>query len=189
MMTFQHNKKKEQRQPFNINGRLFFANLVTTFKNLFEADGRCITGRFCICSLRGQSAMEYFAIIFSVLILAAIGAHEFFNQAKVSGNLIYEKSLNRIAITGLYVGPALNAKYIEGYYFDDESGVPASEYASWYADSRGTVSCVNIFKWLPGTSFTLTSGSQQVRYMITPPGLEPREIILTVTGDPSCVSN
>jgi|GEM_PF-6014723 len=193
MMTFQHNKKKEKHQPFNINGRLFFANLLTTFKNLFETGkGIFKNDNFCTCGVKGQSVMEYFIILIfiSVIIGAAITlsgpGKSYLNTIRDQGGAVFNKARARMTMTGCYVG--LGGHTRAGYSFDDESLVPAATCASWYNNYGGTVSCLDILEWFPGTSFTLTSGSVNQSYTLTPPGQEPRRIILTITGNSACVA-
>lgn len=193
MNKLKYNKNKEERQPFIINGRLFFANLLTTFKNLFETGARCLSGRFCICGAKGQSAMEYFAIIFSVLILAAIGAHEFFNQAKVSGNVIYGKALDRMTITGLKASSIGNLLVLDcdgdssngrqgafGVAYNDETGVPSTAYNTWLTDSdhMASVTCSNYSSWFQG----LSCPASRVWFNLAAPDGRTGFICLTVTG-------
>lgn len=194
MMTFQHNKKRDTRQAFIINGRLFFANLLTTFKNLFElGKGILKNDNFCTCGIRGQSAMEYFAIIFLVVALGAIGAHGFFNQAKVSGNVIYEKALQRMTSTALKASSSYDHMCMLnvcgpntctfGVDFDDETGVPQSTYQSWFSDADGIVpiSCQDYAQWFPGLSWT---GANQTRtwFGITSPTGTTRTICLLINS-------
>lgn len=196
MMIFQDNKKKEERQLFIINGRLFFANLLTTFKNLFEAGARCLKGSFCICGIKGQSAMEYFAIIFSVLILAAIGAHEFFNQTKVSGNTIYQKALDRMTITGLKASSTGHLLWLDcdgissngyqgaqGISYNEETGVPSGTYDGWFTESdhMSNIACRDYNNWFTGT---YSSGNNS-RYWFNLAAPDGRTgfICLTVTGN------
>jgi hypothetical protein len=201
MMTFQHNKK-EKRQPFNINGRLFFANLLTTFKNLFEAGkGILKNGYFYTCGTRGQSVMEYFIILIfiSIVVGAAVTVSgpgkSFLNSIRDQGDQVFNKARDRMTKTTLYASSDGNLLLPDcdsdgsngrvgamGVNFDEETGVPIGTFTPWLTDSdhMANISCVDYNNWFPGTFSS--GGGSRYWFNISAPGGATNLICLTVTG-------
>lgn len=189
MKTLQSENNKKNLKPLIEGFKLFFAHLLRTFKNFKRYRGPALTqGRFCIFSPKGQSAMEYIIIIFVIIGIAAIGSHEFVARTRASGNMIFQKSLERMSITGLQVS---SDRYLGipgcgfGVNYSDEVGVPSTTYDDWLSTGRGTISCVNYARWFPGLSYT-GSSSTATWFDLKAPDGRTGTVCLTIISKPEC---
>jgi hypothetical protein len=93
-------KEKGVTKHSIMNGRDFFAQFLTSFKNFKHKVGQIlnldITGRFCVFGKKGQSVLEYFIIIAFVIAVTAFGVSSFLNHARESSEVIFKKAAERM---------------------------------------------------------------------------------------------